>query len=522
MTDNSPQNEDSTPSENKGHFDRREVLKSAAALGLFAGFSKGKTSSAQATEKQKRVNPITLENQKPGTRDWQLTYIKTDRQENRRSKLLEGYCSQQRVKPGESIQFFVSANTETAVTIELFRMGYYQGRGGRRMTKLGPFNVKPQEDPEVGENRLRECHWEKTAELTIPEDWTSGVYLGKLSCDAHRYQSYVVFIVRDDRQAEIMFQCSDNTWQAYNVWPHQYSLYQTDAPNQAVNGTTRVSFDRPYGWYPQVVDQPLSQGSGEFLLWEFPLSFWLEREGYDVTYCSNLDLHTDPKGLKRVSTFLSVGHDEYYSLEMHNHLKQAVQEGLNVAFLSGNTSCFVAPLVESSSGQPHRVFHRGGRFGKLLPGEVSYPFGPFDLEGPNEKELIGARTIDPFNGSGDWICTQPDHWLFEGTGMKAGDSISGLVGWEFHGDPADIQGLEVIATGTAVNAGGKSAQWTSTIYPGPKENWVFNASTIYWSMGLSRPPGFTLPYSHYGRPHGPDERVQTITANFLKKCGVSS
>ena len=38
--------------------------------------------------------------------------------------------------------------------------------------------------------------------------------------DDHPYwQSYVVFIVRDDRPADILFQCSDNTWQAYNRWP---------------------------------------------------------------------------------------------------------------------------------------------------------------------------------------------------------------------------------------------------------------------------------------------------------------
>ena len=51
------------------------------------------------------------------------------------------------------------------------------------------------------------------------------------------------------------------------------------------------SFDRPYGKYAQIFDHPLSIGSGEFLLWEFPLCYWLESRGYDVTYCSNSDMH---------------------------------------------------------------------------------------------------------------------------------------------------------------------------------------------------------------------------------------
>ena len=101
--------------------------------------------------------------------------------------------------------------------------------------------------------------------------------------------------------------------------------------------------------------------------------------------------------------------------------------------------------------------------------------------------------------------------------MKKGDRIAGLVGWEFHGDPAKIPGLAVVAEGEAINSGDQRAHWTSTLYPGPKGNWVFNAATIFWVQGLSSPPGHMLPYSHYGRPHGPDVRVERITRNLLTK-----
>ena len=83
----------------------------------------------------------------------------------------------------------------------------------------------------------------------------------------------------------------------------------------------------------------MSIGSGEFFLWEFPLAYWMEQRGDDVTYVSNLDTHADPAGLMRAKGFLSVGHDEYYTIEMFNHLKDAIGKGLNVAFLSGNTCC---------------------------------------------------------------------------------------------------------------------------------------------------------------------------------------
>src|SRR5690606_29294611 len=147
------------------------------------------------------------------------------------------------------------------------------------MTRLGPFTVKTGDTPPIAAYRLRECNWDRTTQLTIPNDWLSGVYLGKLSSSDHRIESYIIFVVRDDRKADIMVQTSDATWQAYNKWPDTYSLYDSDAPGQAQSSRTWVSYDRPYGKFSeyQIVDQPLSQGSGEYLCWEYPLTYWLEQ-----------------------------------------------------------------------------------------------------------------------------------------------------------------------------------------------------------------------------------------------------
>ena len=65
---------------------------------------------------------------------------------------------------------------------------------------------------------------------------------------------------------------------------------------------------------------------------------------------------------------------------------------------------------------------------------------------------MGAVNVIPVNGGGDWICAKPEHWMFNGTGMKKGDRIPGLVGWEYHGDPAKIPGLQVVAEGVETAA----------------------------------------------------------------------
>jgi hypothetical protein len=74
----------------------------------------------------------------------------------------------------------VSTNPASNFSLEIFRTGYFGGAGGRRVMQSDSLPGKTQADPPIGENRLRECQWEASVESTIPNDWLSGVYLGKL------------------------------------------------------------------------------------------------------------------------------------------------------------------------------------------------------------------------------------------------------------------------------------------------------------------------------------------------------
>jgi hypothetical protein len=488
---------------------RRQVIQSALA-------------ASAAAPAQQTAAPVSIveENRRPGALDWQLTRVRLDARNGYRTSFLEGYCSHQSIEAGESLRLFVSAKPARRFTVEIFRMGYYGGRGARLLTTLGPFPAKPQPDPPEEAKRLRQCRWEASAELTIPKDWVSGVYLGRLTTipeagPEHAWQSYVIFVVRDRRKAGLLFQVSDNTWAAYNRWPDNFSMY-TD-PRHPWAPSVAVSFDRPYGKYPQVFEHPLSLGSGEFLLWEYPLAYWLEQQGYDVTYCSNVDM-IDPAQPLRARVFLSVGHDEYWDRRQYDSALASVEAGVTHLYLSGNSVFGLTPFQPSHDGRANRVISREGVYGGVYGNLGEFFKYPFPQEGPAANRLMGAHTVFPFNGGGDWIVTLPNHWMFEGTGMKKGDAIPGLVGWEFHGDPAKIEGLEIVAEGDALSGGVRPSHWTATIYPGPKRNFVFNASTIFWAQGLSAPPGHMLPWSHWTRPHGPDARVQRITQNLLQRA----
>jgi hypothetical protein len=474
---------------------------------------------------QAKPDLIRLENSKPGSLDWQLTRVRAD-DGGFRSPWIEGYCSSQSVLAGQTLEIMVSTTPARQFRLEFFRLGYYAGRGARKMSEMGPLHGHPQTTPTAGEKNLHECNWEASVKLQIPDDWTSGVYLGRMTTIPETssepyWQSYVVFIVRDKRPADILFQCSDNTWQAYNQWPNNFSIYTHPKGNQGP--WADVSFDRPYGREAQhqsIVNDPLTMGSGEFLPFEFPLAYWLEQHGYDVSYCSNSDMLTPDRGLQ-CKAFLSVGHDEYWDIRQFRSVEKMRDAGVNLLFLSGNSVCWVTPMRASGDGRQNRIIYRGGPYG----GENQYAkdrekeHGPYPEHGPDEGLLMGARNVEPVNGGGDWICERPEHWIFEGTGMKKGDFIPGLVGWEYHGQPAtEIPGLEIVGAGTAWVGGTRPQQWAATIYPGPQNNYVFNAATIFWSQGLSTPPGHILPWSHWSRPHGPDERVQQITHNLLRRA----
>lgn len=507
---------------------RRDLLRGAAATALGLSAATG----AKQANAQSRSNLVSQENAKPGTRDWLLTKTRTvpgkvNVLPSGRSTWIEGYCSANSVRAGETLQVMVSTNPVSAFKLEIFRTGYYNGDGARLVRAYQSLPGVVQPEPSIGENYIRECQWEPSVEFEIPDDWLSGVYLGKLTAEISGIQSYVIFIVRDDRPCDLLFQCSELTWTAYNRWPTDYCIYtKHDGRPSTTAPSGTVSFDRPYALFTHPVNKiEKSGGSGEYLPWEFPLAFWLEQHGYDVSYISNIDTHADPAGLLRTKGFISVGHDEYWTEDMYDNVMHARNEGVNLAFLSANAVLCVVPLHPSSSGRPYRTTRREGwffpeqsEFGDRGRMESPYEKGFKPTLGRDGALLMGARTTPPVRGAGDWTCALPEHWLFEGTGMKKGDSVKGLIGWEWHGAPMmDLPGMRIVAEGETRINGKQPGHYTATIYDGPKGNIIFNAATIWWANGLSSPPGHATPVRHGVTQQGVDERVQRITHNLFRR-----
>ena len=532
--------------------------KSALAL---AKRSEGKPSKRIAT------NATARENQKPGTADWQLENPATSRE-------IEGYASLTSVNIGSKIKLFVNTK-EPNYTIEIFRTGWYDGLGGRRMNDpimcKGIRQPPPREDQASG---LIECDWKDPYILRIgdasTDDWTSGIYLAKLTTSQTRKQSYIIFVVRDDdRKSDILFQSSVTTYQAYNNWGYK-SLYRW---NSRAKQAYKVSFNRPYAMSPNR-KAAYGLGAGEFLTnfqpkrrtssagWEYNMVRWLEKEGYDVTYATNIDTHFNSRLLLSHKAFLSVGHDEYWSRDMRKNIESARDEGVSIGFFGANI-CYWQIRLEPSriTGEVNRTVVAYKEMADLDPlgglkeefgvvnspvqiaagGQLNYGIGKpeggqiatSNYQSPELYSLVTTRWRDRTVGSpedaligvmyetfqvnSDIVIDEsaPD-WLLEKTGLKKGDKLPGLLGYEvdrmFGNAPKNI----VRVAHSPYPYGGGTRYADMTVYTADSGAKVFATGSMQWAWGLDdyNAPQLRSPLVNPG--------AQQITRNVLAKllsCG---
>lgn len=454
-------------------------------------------------------NVIQMENAKPGTPDWELAVTGANPE-------VEGYASHTSVNRGETIRFFVSSATST-YKLDIYRMGWYGGTGGRLMhsaTLQGIKQPTPAPDPVTG---LIECDWTESYRLTIPNtadktDWASGIYLAKLTPNSSGTQSYIIFVVRDDSShAPYVYQSTATTWQAYNEWGGK-SLYAYNS--EEGQPAFKVSFNRPHARFYN----NWSAGSGSFFNWEAAFVSFLEREGYDVTYLSNLDLHTNGSLLLNHKAFLVSGHDEYWSYPMKSAAHVAQAQGIHLGFFGANQTYWQVRFEPSSKGEPNRTM--------VAYKEAAQTMDPFALDGdPSNDKFITTRFRDlqpifgvndsiaqPENGlvgvmfhgepyDGDMVVSDAANWVYSGTGVSQGTRFPGLLGYE---------------TDTIANNGYSPAQlrkltespdpWGfshATTYTSASGGIVFASGSMQWNWGLDN-----------------NEAVKQATRNVLARFGA--
>jgi hypothetical protein len=117
---------------------------------------------------------IADENRRPGTSAWWLAPHAAPR-------AIEGYSTQPSVVAGDTLELCVSTRPARRYRIGVFRLGWYQGDGGRLMA-TPPGNVGlPREAPLADvATGLVQAGWPVTDVVLTDESWPSGQYVAVL------------------------------------------------------------------------------------------------------------------------------------------------------------------------------------------------------------------------------------------------------------------------------------------------------------------------------------------------------
>jgi Bacterial Ig domain/Purple acid Phosphatase, N-terminal domain len=275
------------------------------------------------------VNPVACENTNPGNPqpEWDVN--------GSGDPSLQGFATDISVNKGSTISFKINT-TASSYSIGIFRFGYYQGNGARKIATLTPSAKLPQSQPTCMTNAptgLVDCgNWAVSASWSVPTTAVSGVYMAVLVRPDTGGASQIPFVVRDDSShSDILFQTDDTTWEAYNQYGGN-SLYLGSAPTSD-GRAYKVSYNRPFA--------DRSQGGGYgtsnfFFYAEYPMIRFLEANGYDVSYQSGVDADRNGSLIKNHKTLVTAGHDEYWSGGMRANVQGARDSGVNIAFFTGN------------------------------------------------------------------------------------------------------------------------------------------------------------------------------------------
>ncbi len=437
---------------------------------------------------------------------------------------VSAYCSETTYRPGDRLRLYASVRPgEGNLKIAVFRLGWYAGAGGRLMTTAAvPGPRQGHWTPRTGMVDVQrvvsqpkfgcvELQWEPAWELDIPTSWPTGVYLVRLTTTIGR-QSYAPFVIDDGKPHALLMVLPWTTYVAYNPWGGK-SLYEyNSSPARTVAGTpraVRVSLDRPFEY---------DFGTGFLLRYEISTIRWLESQGFDVGYLTSCDLDAANDLHRRARALLFHGHDEYWSAGMRSAVEGARDGGTGLCFLSGNTMYWQIRCDESSQGRARRAL-------------VCYKDARIDPAARIAPPMTTVRWIDPpvsdpqslvtgltYGGSiqppaQDWVIDDPGHWVFAGLGVRKGERVPGVVGYEFDtAAPASAtpQGLQMVARSPVRGADGPVPYQATTVYRAASGAWVFNAGTIQWCWGLDNA------YQRFA-----DQRIQRATLNVLKRMTES-
>lgn len=426
-------------------------------------------------------NPVQAENGLPGTPGWLL--------QGATGRAIEVYASETSVLPGGSVSLHVSTSPAALYRILVFRLGWYDGAGARQVACIPGCTAAEQgvslSPQPPGPDGVVRAGWPVTDTVAFGSGWASGYYLVEalLTTGPQAGRVATTYVIERDlpgRPAAILVQVPVNTWQAYNGWGG-WSLYNFSTTATGSDRAHHVSFDRPYDWTLSGAQGPLQ--------WELPLVRFLEREGYDVSYQTDVDTHRDPGSLLRHKLVVVAGHGEYWTRQQRDAFDAARDHRVSLAFLGANIGYW---QIRYEAAERTVVAYKSTYDPNPDPSAKTAMFR--ELQPPlYECELLGVQHAGGTLtwGASDYVlppAAASDRW-FQHTGLTASSTLRGLVSVEADSIPPGATAASSCGHAVTVlfhhEAGSAwSGNADAVRYSAPSGSEVFSAGSLQFVWGL--------------------------------------
>jgi hypothetical protein len=468
----------------------------AASPELPADAARASVPPAAAGQSSPRVARRTVLRAAPdglrGTSRWRLARPASGRQ-------IEGFADPISVTPGGTVRFMVSTSAPT-FRAYAYRIGGYRGADGRLVWASAATTGVQQPPPVLlASTRTVVARW--SASLTVSTSgWPAGFYLVKLAASTG-YQAYIPFTVRSPRaRGRIVLAVPNIDWEAYNTWGG-FDLYQ--GPPGGYRGWA-VSFDRP--------NPP--PGADQFLYNVLPTVVLAEHLGLPLAYETDVDVATRPNLLRGAVGYVSVGHDEYWTVPERRYVTRARDAGTNLAFLSSNSLYWRVRLGSTASGPDRLVVGYKDDASTYDPMRYSRPelaTGRWrDAPRADPENSLTGSLYECYPVDEPYRVSSPRWWGFRGTGVRAGSELPHLVGDEadrVYPVPSTPRPLQVLSY-VPYDCGGVPTSSESSYYTTPSGAGVIDFGTQRWTCALR--------YGCAGIPAADSRFVRRVTANVLR------
>ena len=448
---------------------------------------------------------VVEENKKPGTTAWRLSG-------DQNGASINGFANLAAASAGDKVTLYITTHADR-YHVSAYRMGYYGGKGGRLVWSSGELKgvVQPACTLAANTNMVACDNWARSISLTIGRQFVQGDYLFKLVADPGQ-QTYIPLTVWDpSSHATYVVQNSVLTWQGWNNWGG-YDMYGGAPPGQSPQYANRAlveSFDRPYA---------NGNGAADFMALEFPLVYWAEQHGLDVTYWTDITFAQFPYYLENHKALLTLGHDESWTQRERNGVIAGRAAGVNVIYFGASPVLRHVRLLPSSMGRDREeVDYRDPTADPIYATDPLNATGNTWAQPPDDdppSQVVG----DTYQGYGlddPMVVTDAGAWPFAGTGVTDGAKLNGVEAGDYDAydtSQPDPPNVEVLSHSPVQPEVGHlmSADMTYYTWPGSRGG-VLATGTIGWIPALSACTG--------PMPSCPSSVVQAVTGNILRLFG---